>query len=67
VTSRIDPTVPEAAAMLGVTVDVVEAWIVRGEIAVRPLGIDHVRRVSRRAVDELRAGPRAGRWPPADH
>jgi hypothetical protein len=48
-----DPTVEEAAATLGVPAWQVRLWIERGEVAVRPLGSDRVRRVSLRAVREL--------------
>lgn len=55
-TATGDPAVPEAAAMLGVSVAQVEAWIERGELAVRPLGSDGARRVSLHTVREFADG-----------
>lgn len=46
-------TIHEAAVRLGVTREQVEFWIARGELPVRPLGIDHVRRLNLADVETL--------------
>jgi excisionase family DNA binding protein len=51
-------TIDEAAVRLGVTREQVEFWIKRGELPVRPLGRDHVRKLNLAAVEALAGRPR---------
>jgi excisionase family DNA binding protein len=51
-------TIDEAAVRLGVTREQVEGWIELGELPIRPLGIDHVRKLNLADVERL-----AGRLP----
>jgi hypothetical protein len=49
-------TIDDAAVRLGVAREQVEFWIARGELPVRPLGIDHVRKLNLADIEHLAAG-----------
>jgi len=48
-------TIDDAAVRLGVTREQIEFWIEHGELPVRPLGYDHIRKLNLADVKSLAA------------